>query len=199
MKRELPTDVVLHYAMQLAEAVDKNMKESLGPELAGIIKQHAILGAGAGLIPIPYVDIAAITANVWTMYVGINKAIGMPFGENIAKSIAGAIATNVLSFLPGLVFTKIGDGLLKATGFGTAAGMILDAATDYAVVLVMGIIYFKALTILLSKKEPLTNENLHKAVEEAGQDKHFIKDTFHNSKKQYKEEDPKTKAAGSGS
>lgn len=198
MERELPPDVVLHYAMQLAELADKSMKDNLGPELAGIIKQHALMGAGAGLIPVPGVDIAAEIADVWTMYVRINKAIGLPFGEHLAKSIATAIGTNILRVVPGLAIEEVTENLLKATGAGDLFGMAIGAAGDYAMVLVTGIMYVKALTILIGKKEQLTDENLHKAAKEAGHDKQFIKEAFHDAKKQYKE-DPKTKATGSGS
>jgi uncharacterized protein (DUF697 family) len=199
MEMELPPDVILHYAMQLAEVADNGMKESLGPELAGIIRQHAVLGAGAGLIPVPGVDMAAEIANVWTMYVKINRAVGMPFGEHLAKSIATAIGTNILRIIPGLAIAEVAENLAKAFPiFGSATGMIAGAATDYALVLVTGVMYCKALAILLSKKEPLTDENLHKAAEEAGKDKDFIKDVFHEAKKQYKEDEPKSRAANSG-
>jgi uncharacterized protein (DUF697 family) len=199
MEMELPPHEVLHYAMQLAELVDRSMKEKLGAELAGIIKDHAAMGAAAGLIPVPIVDVAVITTNIWTMYAGINRTIGMPFGEHVSKSIATAIATNVLSFIPGLAIVEVAENLAKAFPiFGSATGMIAGAATDYALVLVMGVMYCKALTILLGRKEPLTDENLHKAAEEAGKDKNFIKSAFHEAKKQYKEDDPKARAANSG-
>ena len=39
---------------------------------------------------------AAATVNVWTMYISINKAIGLSFSENVMKSVGSAVISNIV-------------------------------------------------------------------------------------------------------
>ena len=70
------------------------------PELSNIIKQHALAATATAFIPVPGVDVAAIVANVWTMYVRINQEVGVSFSENVLKSIASGVIANVSSVIP---------------------------------------------------------------------------------------------------
>jgi uncharacterized protein (DUF697 family) len=189
---------LMHAARELHEAIDHEMRGKLGEELTEIIQMHAAIGAGGGLIPVPVVDIAVIIANTWTMYVRINKAAGLPFSENFAKSIATGIASNIVSIIPGIVLAKIGGALAKLfPGIGTVGGMAIDASVNYALMLVMGIIYLKALTLLIKGKKPVSEQSLRAAAKEATKDKQFVKDSFNEAKSSYKPGDEKPKGDAS--
>jgi uncharacterized protein (DUF697 family) len=178
---------LMHTAHQLHKAIDVEMKGNLGEELADIIQTHAAIGAGGGLIPVPVVDLVVIVGNTWTMYVRINKAIGVPFADNLMKSIATGIAANIVSIIPGILLAKIGGAVAKLfPGVGTAGGMLIDASVNYAIMIVMGIVYLKALTYVFESKQPLTEQNLRTASKEAASDKGFVRDTYDEAKKSYK-------------
>ena len=72
------SSVISNSASELVKAMkiqDENKKE----ELLKSINNHALNAAGLGLIPIPLADIAALTVNVWHMYVKINKILDISF------------------------------------------------------------------------------------------------------------------------
>ncbi len=183
---------LLHMAHKLHHAVDHEMKGQLGENVAKTIKQHAITAAGFGLVPVPIVGLIGLVGNTWTMYVRINQEVGLPFGSNLMKSIATAIGTNVISIMPGMLIGKIAAQAAKSLPiFGSAAGMVIDAATNYALVLVMGIIYVVALTKLFARGQDVTEENLKAAAKETSKDKGFIKQVFKAAKEEYKNSPPK--------
>jgi len=176
-----------HTVHKLLEAIDTEMKSNLGDEVTTIIQTHAAICAGGGLIPVPVIDVVVIITNTWTMYVRINKAIDIPFGKNIMKSIATGIATNLISIIPGIALAKVAGALAKMIpGIGSIGGMAIDASVNYALTLVMGIIYLKALTMLYESNEPITEESIRQAAKEAAKDKDFIRESFNEAKQQYK-------------
>lgn len=172
----------------LETALVETSGKELGPELTKILRTHAFLGVGSGLIPLPGVDIAALIANTWTMYVRINEVIGVKFSENFLKSLATGIGTNLISIIPGLVFTRVGASIIKfVPGMGTAAGMAIGASVSYATVYVMGVIYLKSITLILKNKEPLTEESLRCATDEALEDKELVRGAYKAAKDEHKE------------
>lgn len=180
---------VLGIIKDLEGLVADTSKEMLGTKVTTILRTHAIVGAGTGLIPIPGVDIAAMIANTWTMYVRINEVIGISFSENALKSIATGIGTNLITIIPGLAIAKLGGFISKfIPGVGTAVGMAVDASVNYAIVYVMGVVYLKAITAILKNKTPLTEESLHDATKTTLQDKEFVRNVYSTAKEQHKEE-----------
>lgn len=177
--------------------VDEELRKRLGTELADIIKLHARVGAATAAIPVPGADIAAFVANIWTMYIRISRALNLPFSDNILKSIAISIATNVVSIMPSLLITRVGGMVLKfIPGVGSIAGIassVVIAATNHAIVRVMALIYIKALTTLISKQQDLTDENLQQAVRDAQDDKYYIKTAFKEAREEYKTKAPVTR------
>jgi uncharacterized protein (DUF697 family) len=105
----------------------------------------------------------------------------------LMKSIATGIAANIVSIIPGILLAKIGGAVAKLfPGVGTAGGMLIDASVNYAIMVVMGIVYLKALTYVFERKGPLTEQSLRTASKEATSDKGFIRETFDEAKKSYK-------------
>jgi hypothetical protein len=105
---------LIEAAIKLVEAAHKELDAAMPERLAGIVKLHAALGIAAAWIPIPGVDLAAGIAAIWGMYYRINHELELPFGENIVKSVASGVGTNlaayfgvvtvaqILKFIPGL-------------------------------------------------------------------------------------------------
>ena len=176
-------------AGELAKELDKAVDEYLPQKLAGIVKLHAKLAVGSAFIPIPGADIAAAGANTWAMYVRINKELNLPFSENVVKSLAAGVMTNVAAGAAALV---VGASAIKLLpGLGTVGGIAVMATTIYALTIAAGIVYMKALTRLLRAKsaDQITEADLKDAAHDVLKDKAAIRAIVKDAKKSYKESD----------
>lgn len=99
-----------------------------------IVKNYMLGAMGAGLIPVPMIDLAALTAIQLKMLHSLAKHYGVPFSEQLGKS---AIASLIGGSVPLSLTAKLG-GLLTGvpllswiTGtFGTA---LFGGASTYAI------------------------------------------------------------------
>ncbi len=87
-----------------------------------IVKKYALYAAGAGLIPFPVADFAAITALELKMLRDLGALYGMPFEQDRVRPI-------VASLIGGYSATKIGYGvggsMLKSVPLiGQAIGLV---------------------------------------------------------------------------
>lgn len=95
-----------------------------------IIKKHVLLSSGAGLIPIPLADIAAVTAVQVRMLTELSKVYQVEFSEDVLN--------NYVTALTGGMLARIGASAFKAIpGIGTLLGgasmSIMSGASTYAV------------------------------------------------------------------
>ena len=152
-------------------------------ELSEVIKQHALLGTAAGMIPIPGADLAALVANTWTMYVRINNVVGVSFGDNVLKSIASGVIANLASLIPGIALAVGAGTLLKfIPGIGTVGGMVIGAAANVAIMYVAGMVYVKSLEVLIHSDQPLTEKNVKRMTEQISKDKEFVESAYAEGK-----------------
>ncbi len=160
---------LLDAAVALVKAMDKTVDDSLPGEIAEIVKFHSKGAAVAALASgwIPGVGAtAAVTISagfVWTMYSRINGKIDLPITENIVKSIASGVATNLAAYAVGSVVFATAFSLFP--GLGNVASAAIIGGTCYALTLASGFVYLKILTnVFTSGKDPsaMTAENLKK-------------------------------------
>lgn len=180
------TGHVLKAAIELCKAANKTIDEHLPEKLAGIVKTHSGLAVGSALIPIPGGDVAAAAANIWTMYIRINKEMNLSFAEAALKSLAAGVLTNLAAYQAGMM---IGGSLLKfIPGLGTVGGAVLMGATIYSITLASSIVYMTALTKLFKVKATTTfsSDDLKAATDEALKDKSALKATMKEAKAGYK-------------
>lgn len=180
------TGHVLRAAIELCKAANKSIDEHLPEKLAGIVKTHSGLAVASALVPIPGADVAAAAANIWTMYIRINKELSLSFAEAALKSVAAGVLTNLAAYQAGMV---IGGSLLKAIpGLGTVGGAVVMGATIYSVTLVSSIVYMTALTKLFKAKATGTfsPEDLKAATDETLQDKATLKAALKKAKSEYR-------------
>lgn len=175
---------LLDAAVQLVKAANKQTDEALPPKIAGIVKTHAALAVASAFIPIPGVDLAAAAASIWGMYIRINNEINMPFEENLVKSIASGVGTNLAAYAG---VTAVASMLKFIPALGTFPSIALMAATSYALTLASGYVYLKALTMLL-KQNPakrISKSDWDEAISHVMSDKHDIKSFMGEAKKSY--------------
>lgn len=95
-----------------------------------IVKNHVLISMGAGLVPIPLLDIAAVTAVQLDMVKNLARLYGADY--------SGDFAQNLLTTLTGSTLARIGASMIKIIpGVGTLLGgvsmSIMSGASTYAV------------------------------------------------------------------
>ena len=174
-------------ATELVKALNLTADESLPGKLAGIVKLHAGIAVGSAFIPVPGADMAAAAANIWTMYVRINKELELPFAENLIKSLATGVVTNLGG--AAVATMVVGSAFKLIPGLGSVGGAAVMGATIYGVTVASGIIYMKAISKLLKTKSSgqVNEENLKTAVDEIMKDKQSVQTILKTAKEGYKE------------
>lgn len=174
---------LLKMAFKLVKLLDKTADETLPQQIVDVVKLHSKLAVGSAWIPIPGADVAAGAASIWGMYARINNKIGLPFGENVMKSIASGVATNLASYL---AMTGVASALKFIPGIGTIGGAAIMSVGLYALTLTSGYVYLKALCALADTHKDLTIGNIGDAVDNIMQNKSDVKDFMDAAKKTYK-------------
>lgn len=177
-------DHLMHVAKELVVLMDKAADKSLPREISDVVKLHSKIAVGSAWIPVPGADVAAGATNIWTMYGRLNGKIGVPIGENILKSIGAGVATNLTSYV---AVSGLASAMKFIPGIGTVGGALIMSASLYAVTLVSGWVYLKALCIMAQRKgDGITASDLKTAVDEVLSNKKVIKEVFTAAKKDYK-------------
>ena len=174
-------------ATKLVQATTGHPDDSLTDELTGIVKLHAGLAIAGAFVPIPGLDLAALAANTWTMYVRINKEAALPFEKNMVKSIATGVVTNLGSNVAGVLAVSTVAKFIP--GLGTIGGGMLLAATMYGVTLAAGVVYMRALAKLKVWEDDwrgVSPQDMERAVNDVMQDKQAMKDIIEDGKQYYK-------------
>jgi hypothetical protein len=183
---------LLDAAIELVKVMDKVMDDSLPRDIADIVKSHAkgaaIAGVAGGWIPGVGGTVAiAISAGfVWTMYGRINGKIDLPFSQNIMKSVASGIATNLAGYAVGSIAISTAFSFLP--GLGNFGASVIAGGTGYAITLASGFVYLKILTsIFTAGKDPtsITAEHLQEVAKKVVQNED-IKVVMKEAKEEYK-------------
>lgn len=95
-----------------------------------IIKEHVLWSLGAGLVPIPILDVLAVTAIQLDMLKQLTRAYEVSYSESSGKAMLSAVT--------GSTFARLGASMLKVIpGIGTILGAvsmpILSGASTYAI------------------------------------------------------------------
>ena len=179
---------LIRLAKELVKLLNKTADENLPQEIADVVKLHSKLAVGSAWIPLPGADLAAGAASIWGMYARINSKLGIPFGENVIKSIGSGVATNLVSYV---AMAGLASAIKSIPGIGTfigtvTAGVLLSASL-YAVTMTSGWIYLKALCALAQNNGGnITGDDLSAAVDDVLQEKDAIKEFMNEAKSSYK-------------
>ena len=94
-----------------------------------IIKEHVLWSLGAGFVPVPLLDVLAVSAIQLDMLKQLCRAYGIDYSDSSGKSMLSAVAGSSLA--------RVGASMLKAIpGIGTILGAVsmpvLSGASTYA-------------------------------------------------------------------
>lgn len=108
----------------------------MNSQAQSIIKNHTLYAVAAGLIPIPLVDLAAVTAIQIDMAKQLAKTYHIPWSDNSGKTIIGAlvgglgarIGANIIKLIPGIGTVIGGIAMSITSGASTyAVGKVLES------------------------------------------------------------------------
>ena len=174
---------LLKASIKVVGVMDKTADENLPKEIADVVKLHSKLALGSAWIPVPGADMAAGAASIWGMYVRINSKLGIPFGENVMKSIGSGVATNLASYV---AMGTVASALKFIPGIGTLTGAAIMSASLYGLTMASGWVYLNALCALAEKKgNNFSVSDISSAVNSMLKDKSAIKEFIDSAKKSY--------------
>ena len=185
-RRQVEQGQLIQAAIELTQALDRMADVHLPEKLAGIVKTHAGIAVGSAFIPVPGADMVAAASNIWTMYVRINKELDLPFAENLIRSIATGVLTNLGA--AALAYMVVGSAFKLIPGLGSLSGAAILSATIYGVTITSGIVYMKAVSRLLKngkKGQQVDEESLKWAIEEIMDDDESVQNILASAKEDY--------------
>ncbi len=113
----------------------KVMPTSVPQRSEEIIRKHVLMAAGAGLIPVPLADLAAVTGIQLQMLAELSENYGIPFSRHRTKSIIsallGSLASREIATMGFSAALKAIPGL--GTLLGAASMPLASAALTYAI------------------------------------------------------------------
>jgi uncharacterized protein (DUF697 family) len=99
-----------------------------------MVKQFALWSGAAGLLPVPLLDVAAVGGVQLQMLRRLSQVYGVPFSENMVKSIIASFAGSAIPASSGM---GIASALKMWPGIGTVMSALtmpaLSAAATYAI------------------------------------------------------------------
>ena len=184
----MTNEKILETALRLIQLLDKQAEVMLPQEIADVVKLHSKLAVGSAWIPVPGADVAAGAATIWTMYARINSKLGLTLKDNVLKTIASGVATNLVGYV---ALSGVASAMKFIPGIGTIGGALIMSASLYAITLASGWVYLQALCILAERSgNHIDLSKLGDAVKEVLQDT-SIKSFIEEAKKEYKNDKSK--------
>lgn len=175
---------LMQVSVELVKALDKAADTTLPKEIVEVVKLHSKIAVGSAWIPVPGADVAAGAANIWSMYARINSKIGISFKENVLKSIGAGVATNLTSYV---TLSGVASAMKFIPGIGSIGGAVLLSASLYAVTMVSGWVYLKALCTMAQRNSTnISSDDFKRAINQILSNKNLIKSLFNMAKKEYR-------------
>lgn len=104
-----------------------------------IVKKYSAWSAGLGIIPVPVVDVAAVSIAQLKMLKELAKYYGVEYREHRAKSLIAALVGGVGA--NGLAYGSVGSMIKAIPGAGTLFGMVAMPACSAALAYAIGKIF----------------------------------------------------------
>jgi uncharacterized protein (DUF697 family) len=95
-----------------------------------IVTNHVVSSLGAGLIPVPLLDMAAVTAVQLDMIVKLSQNYDVPYDQGSTKAMIASLGTNTISRLGARMAIKMIPGVGSILGGASMA--VFAAAGTYA-------------------------------------------------------------------
>lgn len=99
-----------------------------------LVERFSLWSGAAGLIPVPFVDLAAVGGVQIQMLRRISEIYGVPFSKNRGKALIAGLAGTMIPVTTGIGMASIIKGLpLIGTAVGAIATPAMSAGATYAI------------------------------------------------------------------
>lgn len=170
-------------AAAAAKGINRDLRADIPDEIVDLIYGFAAGAVAASFIPVPGLDVAVATADIWVMYTQINRKLGISFSKNLMKSIGSAVIANLTANLGQI---GISLALKLIPGVGTAVGGTLMGVTVFGTTVAAGWVYLKALCAFYQSGAQ-SEDALKDAVSDVlRDDKKEIDNAFKEGKRNYR-------------
>lgn len=112
--------------LKQASSIHNDLKDTYSKAVQPHIIAYAIAAGGAGVIPVPFLDVPLVTLVQAKMFQTIASIYDQEINAQLLSEIAGAIGVGLLSQLGKRELVKL------VPGYGVAVSSIFNAATTYA-------------------------------------------------------------------
>ena len=131
--------------IQSTEETDaKPTIEQRDQEASDLVNRFSAWSGAAGLIPLPGVDVLAVGGVQLQMLRRLSQIYGVPFSENMGKSIIASLAGAVLPASTATTAAITFGSLVKALpGLGTVAGVITMPALSAGATYIIGKVFIQ--------------------------------------------------------
>ena len=137
MADEAVTTGVAAGAAQLTDA----QRDAAASEL---VDRLSLWSGAAGLLPIPLVDVAAVGGVQLYMLRKLSEIYGVPFPDNLGKSVIASLAGSVLPASTAVTTTMTVGSMLKALpGVGWAIGALTMPALSAGATYIIGKVFIQ--------------------------------------------------------
>ena len=120
------------------EVVELTPEEKRAVAAKSLIRKYAALSAGLGLIPVPVIDIAAVSSAQYAMI----RDIGELYGHPTSKEHVRVIVSSMLGGALPVAIAAGGGSLVKSIPFvGTIAGALLVPSLASAATIALGRVF----------------------------------------------------------
>ena len=109
-----------------------------------LVERFSLWSGAAGLIPVPFVDLAAVGGVQIQMLRRISQIYGVPFSGNRGKALIAALAGTMIPASTGIGMASI---IKIAPGVGTAIGAIATTALSVGATYVIGMVFIQHFTL----------------------------------------------------
>lgn len=161
-------------AIDAYKRINDAAKYVLPEDIEKIVKKHAAIAVATAFIPVGGLDMVAATANVWTMYVRINNALGIKFSDNKMKSIGSAVVSNLVQNL-GVAAVAVA---LKWSPIAYIPSVAVLTGALYGLTMTSGWVYLKALANMA-----LNDNDIERSIKDTLKDKASITQVYKDNKK----------------
>lgn len=168
-------------AAMAAKQVDQNLRADVAGDIVDCIYGFAAGAVAASFVPIPGLDVALATADIWIMYTRINKHLGISFSENLMKSVGSAILGNLTANLGQIV---VAGALKLIPGIGSVMGGVVLGASIFGTTVAAGWVYLKALTKFYGNGQKSALNTI--VYDVLSNDREEIQTVFEEGKKSYR-------------
>ena len=159
---QIPIPMLAKALQEFDRSANNMIKSTKIKNLEGTIRDFAVASAvasaAAGVIPGAGGVLACIaqTGIVWSLYLQINKELGISVKKDTMKFIASAMATNLITNVGTYILAVLAGSLLS---FIPGGGVVVCGMIGYVFIYTCAILYLQLLTKVMKAKGTIDIDN----------------------------------------